>query len=76
MDIIEKGMVTDNVGLNFSEPKSIIGQNDVYDLSLLFLREYRPPSSFQVYLINLVFFFFEKQQSNPKTLVNLHHVWL
>ena len=27
MDIIENGMVTDNVGLNFSEPHSIIGQN-------------------------------------------------
>ena len=40
MDIIENGMVTDNVGLNFSEPDSNIGQNHVYDLSLLFLREY------------------------------------
>src|SRR4029434_7949051 len=59
MDIIENGMVTDNVGLNFSEPDGIFGQNHVYDLSLLFLREYGPPSSFQVYLINLVFFFFE-----------------
>src|SRR4029434_1561083 len=56
---IENGMVTDNVGLNFSEPESIICQNYVYDLSILFLREYGPPSSFQVYLINLVFFFFE-----------------
>src|SRR4029434_10305298 len=52
-------MVTDNVGLNFFEPDSIIGQNHVYDPSLLFLREYGPPSSFQVNLINLVFFFFE-----------------
>ena len=34
MDIIENGMVTDNVGLNFSEPDIIIGQNHVYDLSL------------------------------------------
>ena len=34
MDIIENGMVTDNVGLNLSEPDSIIGQNHVYDLSL------------------------------------------
>src|SRR4029434_8481541 len=56
---IENGMVTDNVGLNFSEPDSIICQNPVYDLSILFLREYGPPSSFQVYLINLVLFFFE-----------------
>src|SRR4029434_8450670 len=56
---IENGMVTDNVGLNFSEPDSIICQNHVYDLLILFLREYGPPSSFQVYLINLVFFFFE-----------------
>src|SRR4029434_1360343 len=54
---IENGMVTDNVGLNFSEPDSIIGQNYVYDLSILFL--HGPPSSFQVYLIHLVFFFFE-----------------
>ena len=59
MDIIENGMVTDNVGLNFSEPDSIIGQNHVYDLSLLFLREYGHPSSFQVNLINVVLFFFE-----------------
>src|SRR4029434_5115663 len=44
---------------NFSEPDSIICQNHVYDLSILFLREYGPPSSFQVYLINSVFFFFE-----------------
>ena len=43
MDIIENGMVTDNVGLNFSEPDSIIGLNHIYDLSLLFLREYGPP---------------------------------
>src|SRR4029434_3350880 len=57
MDIIENGMVTDNVGLNFSEPDSIIGQNHVYDLSLLFLREYGPPFSFQVNLKH--FFFFE-----------------
>ena len=28
-------------------------------ISLSFLREYGPPSSFQVYLIHLVFFFFE-----------------
>src|SRR4029434_8561849 len=40
---IENGMVTDNVGLNFSEPDSIICQNHVYDLSILFLREYGPP---------------------------------
>ena len=59
MDIIENGMVTDSVGLNFSEPDSIIGKNHVYDLSLLFLREYGPPSSFEVNLINLVLLFFE-----------------
>src|SRR4029434_771849 len=47
------------LGLNFSEPDSIICQNHVYDLSILFLREYGPPFSFQVYLIHLVFFFFE-----------------
>src|SRR4029434_3287323 len=52
MDIIENGMVTDNVGLNFSELDSIIG-------SLLFLCEYGPLSSFQVHLINLVLLFFE-----------------
>src|SRR4029434_349876 len=57
MDIIENGMVNDNVGLNFSEPDSIIGQNHVYDL--LFLCEYGPPSSFQIHLINVVLFFFE-----------------
>src|SRR4029434_9451515 len=59
MDIIENGMVADSVGLNFSEPDSIIGKNHVYDLSLLFLREYGPPSSFQINLINLVLLFFE-----------------
>src|SRR4029434_7672881 len=52
-------MVTDNVGLNFSEPDSIICQNHVYDLSLLFLCEYGPPSSFQVHLIHVVLFLFE-----------------
>src|SRR4029434_2410299 len=57
MYCIENGMVTDNVGLNFSEPDSIICQNHVYDLSILFLHEYGPPCSFQVYSINLVFFF-------------------
>ena len=53
MDIIENGMVTENVGLNFSEPDSIIGQNHVYDLSLLFLREYGPlpPFKLQFFLI-------------------------
>src|SRR4029434_1961921 len=68
MDIIENGMVTNNVGLNLSEPDSIIGQNHVYDLSFLFLREYGPPSSFQVYLINLVFFFFEHASGLPLPL--------
>src|SRR4029434_4108381 len=31
----------------------------MFMIPLLFLREYGPPSSFQVYLIHLVFFFFE-----------------
>ena len=44
---IENGMVTDNVGLNFSEPDSIICQNHVYDLSMLFLREYGPHPPFK-----------------------------
>ncbi len=52
MDIIENGMVTDNVGLNFSEPDNIIGQNHVYDLSLLFLHEYGPPSSLSFLTLN------------------------
>src|SRR4029434_18817 len=56
---IENGMATDNVGLNFSEPDSITCQNPVLYLSVFCLREYGPLSSFQVYLINLVFFFFE-----------------
>src|SRR4029434_7167767 len=34
-------------------------EKTMFMISLLFLREYGPPSSFQVYLINLVFFFFE-----------------
>ncbi len=52
MDIIENGMVTDNVGLNFSEPDSIFDQNHVYDLSLLFLREYGRPSSLSFSTLN------------------------
>src|SRR4029434_1100604 len=48
MDIIENGVVTDNVGLNFYEPDSIIGQNHVYELSLLFFREYGPLPSFKL----------------------------
>ena len=35
MDIIKNGMVTNNVGLNFSEPDGIIGQIHVYYLSLV-----------------------------------------
>src|SRR4029434_2936584 len=61
---IENGMVTDNVGLNFSEPDNIICQNHVYDPSFLFLREYGPPSSFQVHLINVVFFFRSSSSSS------------
>ena len=35
MDIIENGMLIDNVGLSFPEPDSIIGRNHAYDLSLV-----------------------------------------
>ena len=43
MDIIENGMVTDNVGLNFSEPDSIIGHKTMFVISVLFLRQYGAP---------------------------------
>lgn len=52
MDIIENGIVTNNVGLKFSEPDGIIGQNHVYDLSLLFWCEYGPPSSLSFSALN------------------------
>lgn len=44
MDIIEDCVVIQVVCLNFSETCHIIGQNHVYDSSLLFLCEYGAPS--------------------------------
>lgn len=43
-DIPESGVIIINVGLNFSQPDSIIGQNHVCDLPLLLLCEFGPPS--------------------------------
>jgi len=34
LEIIENWVITDNMGLNFSKSDCIIGQNEVYDLSL------------------------------------------
>ena len=55
MDISENGMVTDNVGLNFSEPDSMLGQNHIYDLSLslLFFRGYGPLPPFKLQFFSI-----------------------
>ena len=49
MDIIENGLVTSNVGLNFSEPDGIIGQNHVY-FSFAILLNYKHNSCFTLKL--------------------------
>ncbi len=51
-DIVETGMVIDNVSLELIECYSIVGQNHVYYLPLLLFCEHRRPSPLSFLTLN------------------------
>ncbi len=52
MDIVETGMVIDNVSLELIECYSIVGQNHVYYLPLLLFCEHRRPCPLSFLTLN------------------------
>lgn len=52
MDIVENGVVIDNVSLELLECYSIVGKNHVYHLPLLLFCEHRRPSPLSSLTLN------------------------